>query len=263
MPEGLYTKTQLSRLNPPRRLTRGAVPAGQVLYYGNRYAPLYGLDQTVEKTPPSAAQLASVKRAAAAQHICKRCDARTHSTVTDDNPPDPGLDVKPWIGRLCSQCRYALTTLRRHYENQQLAREYVLATARHGVIAVMADDPAEPRRLALVLFQVPQPEEMPELSVWDPPACRVCGCTDERACPGGCAWVSDPFVLSDLCSACWERSGGYVGDVLVDVKLAPPGTTPAGGEHSYADTIRMIDEVMRGGGGRTATRRCSPAGRSR
>lgn len=27
--------------------------------------------------------------------------------------------------------------------------------------------------------------------------CRVCGCTDLRACPGGCAWVAH-----DLCSAC-------------------------------------------------------------
>lgn len=30
-------------------------------------------------------------------------------------------------------------------------------------------------------------------------ACKVCGCTDDRACPGGCYWVSlDP----PLCSAC-------------------------------------------------------------
>lgn len=29
------------------------------------------------------------------------------------------------------------------------------------------------------------------------PACRVCGCTDDRACPGGCAWVE-----ADLCTSC-------------------------------------------------------------
>jgi hypothetical protein len=29
-------------------------------------------------------------------------------------------------------------------------------------------------------------------------ACRKCGCTDYRACPGGCSWVED-----DLCSACY------------------------------------------------------------
>jgi hypothetical protein len=28
-------------------------------------------------------------------------------------------------------------------------------------------------------------------------ACRVCGCTDDRACPGGCWWAAE-----DLCSAC-------------------------------------------------------------
>jgi hypothetical protein len=27
--------------------------------------------------------------------------------------------------------------------------------------------------------------------------CRVCGCTDDHACPGGCYWVAP-----DLCSAC-------------------------------------------------------------
>lgn len=29
------------------------------------------------------------------------------------------------------------------------------------------------------------------------PFCRVCGCTDERACPGGCIWAE-----SNLCSRC-------------------------------------------------------------
>lgn len=31
----------------------------------------------------------------------------------------------------------------------------------------------------------------------DPPTCRVCGCTDEQACDGGCTWVEP-----DLCSSC-------------------------------------------------------------
>jgi len=38
----------------------------------------------------------------------------------------------------------------------------------------------------------------------DVPRCRVCGCTDEHACPGGCSWVEDPEG-GDLCSACAER----------------------------------------------------------
>jgi hypothetical protein len=39
-----------------------------------------------------------------------------------------------------------------------------------------------------------------EISIFDPRECRECGCTDERACPGGCYWVED-----DLCSACAEK----------------------------------------------------------
>lgn len=27
--------------------------------------------------------------------------------------------------------------------------------------------------------------------------CEICGCTDDRACPGGCAWVAP-----GLCSSC-------------------------------------------------------------
>ena len=29
--------------------------------------------------------------------------------------------------------------------------------------------------------------------------CRFCGCTEERACPGGCSWVNRELTI---CSAC-------------------------------------------------------------
>ncbi|TPG08284.1 hypothetical protein EAH88_11665 [Rhodanobacter glycinis] len=32
-------------------------------------------------------------------------------------------------------------------------------------------------------------------------SCRVCGCTDGQACPGGCSWVGP-----DLCSACVDEA---------------------------------------------------------
>jgi len=32
--------------------------------------------------------------------------------------------------------------------------------------------------------------------------CRVCGCTDARACLGGCAWVDPEHTV---CSACLDR----------------------------------------------------------
>ncbi|MGE5572977.1 MAG: hypothetical protein ACM3ZU_08175 [Bacteroidota bacterium] len=34
--------------------------------------------------------------------------------------------------------------------------------------------------------------------------CRVCGCTDDNACEGGCYWVQDPEGLGDLCSRCLQ-----------------------------------------------------------
>lgn len=37
----------------------------------------------------------------------------------------------------------------------------------------------------------------PDLAAIGIRACRECGCTDERGCPGGCSWIED-----DLCSAC-------------------------------------------------------------
>jgi hypothetical protein len=37
---------------------------------------------------------------------------------------------------------------------------------------------------------------------YEGPVCRVCGCTDHDACPGGCWWVEDPEGIGELCSAC-------------------------------------------------------------
>lgn len=36
-----------------------------------------------------------------------------------------------------------------------------------------------------------------------PGVCRACGCTEDRACRGGCAWESDD---RDLCTQCVERA---------------------------------------------------------
>lgn len=46
---------------------------------------------------------------------------------------------------------------------------------------------------------------MAELFDTDTGACRVCGCTDNTACPGGCCWVPDPLTRGELCSACAIR----------------------------------------------------------
>jgi hypothetical protein len=36
-------------------------------------------------------------------------------------------------------------------------------------------------------------------------SCKYCGCTDTRACPDGCCWVSD-----DVCSACAPELEGVL-----------------------------------------------------
>jgi len=56
----------------------------------------------------------------------------------------------------------------------------------------------------------------------------VCGCTDRKACPGGCEWVS-PAV--DVCSSCWKPDPNALaaelrqfmrdqGDVIVQLPIA-------------------------------------------
>ena len=35
--------------------------------------------------------------------------------------------------------------------------------------------------------------------------CRVCGCTDERACPGGCEWLDDEHTWCSVCVAAKVR----------------------------------------------------------
>lgn len=50
------------------------------------------------------------------------------------------------------------------------------------------------------VFEPATPEEAQSLmpkTIGNISKCRVCGCDDFHACPGGCSWVE-----SDLCSAC-------------------------------------------------------------
>lgn len=48
----------------------------------------------------------------------------------------------------------------------------------------------------------------------DADACRVCGCTEELACPDGCWWVPDPAGLGELCSSCAVALAGGPAAVL-------------------------------------------------
>jgi hypothetical protein len=48
--------------------------------------------------------------------------------------------------------------------------------------------------VAKVWDEIPKPLHLARATE---PACRVCGCTEYQACPGGCAWAE-----GDLCTAC-------------------------------------------------------------
>jgi hypothetical protein len=50
--------------------------------------------------------------------------------------------------------------------------------------------------------QVRLTRSVSEASLAGDPACRVCGCTENKPCLGGCCWVEDPKMLGELCSSC-------------------------------------------------------------
>lgn len=56
--------------------------------------------------------------------------------------------------------------------------------------------------MAEIVEMIAQGIEQADLVSPDSPGrkCRACGCTDERACSGGCSWAEP-----DLCSACTGR----------------------------------------------------------
>lgn len=69
-------------------------------------------------------------------------------------------------------------------------------------------------------FLVDHVMECPALAVADPyalPACRVCGCTDAKACAGGCSWVPDPWQNDALCSACLPTDPAAIPKAISDV----------------------------------------------
>lgn len=66
--------------------------------------------------------------------------------------------------------------------------------------------------------------------------CRVCGCTDDHACPGGCYWVEE-----DLCSECVEADEEDIVDLTVNTLIWCPAT-----DVNYKPALqRATDEQLR------------------
>jgi hypothetical protein len=69
--------------------------------------------------------------------------------------------------------------------------------------------------------------------------CIGCGCTEERACPGGCSWVS---LNPPKCSACFDDEGmplavGAEEGGLFGVEYCPASATPAPHAPLYIDEV--------------------------
>lgn len=74
----------------------------------------------------------------------------------------------------------------------------------------------------------------------DGPACRLCGCTQHRACPGGCSWVE-----ADLCSACAPRAAAidqarFTWQDVCDLLHGPGREAPSEGD--LVDQGRHFDD---------------------
>lgn len=143
-------------------------------------AALYGLVLTVER----AAHVLGIDLTAAvrakAQIICTRgwrdhpaaAEAGGRAEASADDGEDGGRE---WAEAML---------------NVADALTYVIETSTH--------DTTRFQRAHHVLFGPPQNDDQDDHA----PSCRVCGCTDERACPGGCQWIPDPTMTGDLCNRC-------------------------------------------------------------
>ncbi|GGS84594.1 hypothetical protein GCM10010156_49030 [Planobispora rosea] len=76
----------------------------------------------------------------------------------------------------------------------------------------------------------------------DEPVCRICGCSENRACEGGCAWVPNPLGV-DVCSACTYAITATVmaeEDLIILERPTELGITADDGEDLLALTLGKI-----------------------
>lgn len=92
-------------------------------------------------------------------------------------------------------------------------------------------------------FDTPDAMAPPDLAARTGWACRVCGCTPERACEGGCAWAAE-----NLCTKCAAGSfvypGTLNGECISDVvlKMHTSGDWSANARAYVAMTL-LLDQI--------------------
>lgn len=149
--------------------------------------------------------------------------------------------------------------LMRHLETAQQQRSVEL-DIRDGVVSVTLTPPPAPE-LPKWNWALPEDDaagtfrDGVSLSMFR--SCRLCGCTDSAACPGGCSWVE-----ADLCSACCDRLAtaarvevadgvdavAFAGDPLehqVDQQVWPPtGTVESDDRTPLALFHALVEEAV-------------------
>jgi hypothetical protein len=138
---GLYTRTQLGQLDPPRKPAPEAAARGRILYHGNMYAPLYALDDAVPKRAVSPRQRAQLDRARALQSVCRYCGDQGEGSLGR--------------GRQCGSCRAVETTRQCHEDGRSQAMRVLAGLGERRVFALgfspdLAEFETVPGRVALV-----------------------------------------------------------------------------------------------------------------
>lgn len=100
-------------------------------------------------------------------------------------------------------------------------------------------------------------ELIEEVQRLDMPRCRVCGCTDDNACPGGCYWVED-----DLCSKCAEADEGEPPTEQTELKLIRVILLPVGKPPEVKEIPNTLEAFQRAVGGYIEAVKTTMAGHS-
>ncbi len=56
-----------------------------------------------------------------------------------------------------------------------------------------------------------------------PGTCWICGCTQDRACPGGCAWAN---LQRTVCTSCSIVIGGAISTAIMGILIERAGKEP-------------------------------------
>ncbi|GAA0968920.1 hypothetical protein [Actinocorallia libanotica] len=141
VPVGLFTKTQLAQMEPPRKPAKNTAPVGQVLYHGNSYAPLYALADTILKRTASPAQKTVLERARRLQFVCRFCSGRQLDEF--------GEAVPLGKGRTCNRCAAVRRIHDKHQEAAEQAKQLHARLTDRTAVLLTADDAFRPRQLSL------------------------------------------------------------------------------------------------------------------